>query len=172
MAEGLNRVLLLGNLGSDPELRTTAGGTAVLKFRLATSEKYKDQNNAWQERTEWHRIVVWGKRGEALHRFLRKGTRLFVEGSLRTSSYEDKDGQKKYSTEIVAQNVLFADSGRGGEESAGSYAPRDQGGGGYRGDRGDRGGPPREQAAPPAGRDAGPADDYGYSGGSDDDLPF
>lgn len=167
MAEGLNRVLLLGNLGFDPELRTTSGGSAVLKLRLATSEKYKDQSGAWQERTEWHRVVVWGKRGEALHRFLRKGSRIFVEGSLRTSSYEDKDGQKKFSTEVIAQNVIFADSGRGGGAGAGDdfggppqQSSRGGGGGGGRG-----GPPPRDDGPPP--------DDFGYGGGgSDDDIPF
>jgi single-strand DNA-binding protein len=96
MADGLNRVLLFGNLGADPELRTTSGGQSVLKMRLATTESYLDRDRVRQERTEWHNVVVWGKRAEALGRFLTKGTRLFVEGSLRTSSYEDKEGQKRW----------------------------------------------------------------------------
>ena len=94
MAEGLNRVMLLGNLGADPELRTTSGGQAVLKFRLATSESYLDRNRTRQDRTEWHNVVVWGKRAEALAKILNKGSRLFIEGSLRNSSYEDREGNK------------------------------------------------------------------------------
>src|ERR1044072_6092502 len=99
MAEGLNLVLLLGNLGADPELRMTSGGQAVLKLRLATSETYLDRNKVRQERTEWHSVVVWGKRAEALSKFLTKASRIFVEGGIRTSSYEDKEGQKRYRTE-------------------------------------------------------------------------
>ena len=92
MADGLNRVMLLGNLGADPELRTTNGGQSVLKLRLATTESYLDRNRVRQERTEWHSVVIWGRRAEALSRFLSKGTKLFVEGGLRTSSYEDREG--------------------------------------------------------------------------------
>lgn len=119
MAEGLNRVILLGNLGQDPELRQTGGGTAVLNLRLATTESYLDANKQRQERTEWHRVVVWGKRAESLGRILSKGDRILVEGSLRTTSYE-KDGSKRYTTDIVAQNVVL--SGRGG----GSGPPADR----------------------------------------------
>jgi single-strand DNA-binding protein len=90
MAEGLNRVMLLGNLGADPELRVTPGGQAVLKLRLATNESYVDRNNVRQERTEWHRVTVWGRRAEALGKILQKGDSLFVEGRLQTSSYEKK----------------------------------------------------------------------------------
>ncbi|HSO31708.1 MAG TPA: single-stranded DNA-binding protein, partial [Labilithrix sp.] len=99
MAEGLNKVMLLGNLGADPELKMTQSGQAVLKLRLATTETYLDKNQTRQERTEWHSVTLWGKRGEALAKFLTKGERIFVEGSLRTSSYE-KNGEKRYSTEI------------------------------------------------------------------------
>ena len=87
MAEGLNKVMLLGNLGADPELRMTAGGQAILKLRLATTETYLDKSNVRQERTEWHSITVWGKRGEALAKILAKGSNIFIEGSLRTSRY-------------------------------------------------------------------------------------
>src|SRR5438067_1690582 len=104
MAEGLNRVLLLGNLGADPELKVTQGGQAVLKLRLATTESYLDKSNTRQERTEWHSITVWGRRGEALAKILSKGRSIFVEGSLRTSSYE-KDGEKRYRTEVIANNI-------------------------------------------------------------------
>lgn len=124
MSEGLNKVLLLGNLGADPELKVTQGGQSVLKLRLATTENYLDKNNARQERTEWHSVTIWGKRGEALAKFLTKGERVFVEGSLRTSSYE-KDGEKRYRTEIVASNIILSGKGGGGgrqtaQESSGA----------------------------------------------------
>lgn len=112
MAEGLNKVLLLGNLGADPELRVTPGGQAVLKLRLATTESYLDKSNTRQERTEWHRITIWGKRGEALAKFLAKGDRIFIEGRIQTSSYE-KNGEKRYSTEVVANNIVLPGRGRG-----------------------------------------------------------
>lgn len=114
MAEGLNRVMLLGNLGAEPELRMTGGGQAVLKLRLATSETYLDRNKQRQERTEWHSVVIWGKRAEALAKILGKGSRVFVEGGLRTSSYDDRDGNKRYRTEIVAQNLLLLGRAGGG----------------------------------------------------------
>jgi single-strand DNA-binding protein len=153
MAEGLNRVMLLGNLGQDPELRMTNTGQAVLKMRLATTESYVDKNRARQERTEWHSVVLWGKRAEALSKFLTKGTRLFIEGGLRTSSYEDRDGNKKYRTEIVANNIILAGSG----------------GGGGRGRTDDVGGSGDE----PARGGGGGYDDQDYGGGGgDDDIPF
>lgn len=118
MAEGLNRVMLFGNVGADPDLRTTQGGTAVMNLRLATTERYKDNAGAWQDRTEWHSVTVWGKRAEALHRILAKGSTVFVEGSLRTSSYDAKDGTKRYKTEVVASNVLLGGGARGGQREA------------------------------------------------------
>ncbi len=111
--DGLNRVMLLGNLGADPELRMTGGGQAVLKLRLATTESYLDKSKERQERTEWHSVVVWGKRAEGLGKILKKGDRVFVEGGLRTSSYE-KEGEKRYRTEVVAQNIILS----GGSSSA------------------------------------------------------
>ncbi|MEZ4224196.1 MAG: single-stranded DNA-binding protein [Polyangiaceae bacterium] len=158
MAEGLNRVMLLGNLGADPELRMTSGGQAVLKMRLATSETYFDRNRVKQERTEWHNVVVWGKRAEALGKFLTKGSRLFVEGGLRTSSYEDRDGNKRYRTEIVANNIILAGSGGGGGRG---------GGGGGSGPRDDDFGAPDSSG----GHGGGGFDDADYGGG-DDDIPF
>lgn len=113
MAQGLNRVILLGNLGADPELRMTNNGAAALKMRLATSETYLDRNKQKQERTEWHNVVVWGRRAEAISKFLSKGDRILVEGSLRTTSYEDRDGNKKFRTEIIANNVVLSGGGRG-----------------------------------------------------------
>src|SRR6186713_2539990 len=140
MAEGLNRVLLLGNLGADPELRMTNGGQAVLKMRLATSETYLDRNRQRQERTEWHNVVVWGKRAEALGKFLTKGSRLFVEGGLRTSSYEDKDGNKRYRTEVVAANIILSGGGGGGGGGGGAGAGGAGAAGGRGGGRSEQGG--------------------------------
>jgi single-strand DNA-binding protein len=176
MAEGLNKVMLLGNLGADPELRMTAGGQAILKLRLATTETYLDKSNTRQERTEWHSITVWGKRGEALAKILAKGSNIFVEGALRTSSYE-KDGEKRYRTEIVANNILLtgrrggeAGAARGGDDFGGPppERPRASGGGGG-GGYGGGGGGAQKPAAPQA--PAAPQDDYGDFGG-DDDIPF
>jgi single-strand DNA-binding protein len=106
MSEGLNHVCLAGSLGADPELRVTQGGTAVLNLRLATTESYLDKDKVRQERTEWHRVTVWGKRGESLARLLSKGMRLTIVGRIHNSSYE-KDGQKRYTTEVVAAKVLL-----------------------------------------------------------------
>src|SRR5215831_6076087 len=120
MAEGLNRVMLLGNLGADPELRFTQGGQAVLNMRLATTESYLDKDRVRRERTDWHNVVVWGKRGEALAKLLTKGSSVFIEGSLRTSSYDNKEGQKVYKTEINATNILLAGSRQRSGEGGGS----------------------------------------------------
>src|SRR5688572_17413108 len=124
MAEGLNRVLLLGNLGADPELRFTQGGQAVLNMRLATTETYLNKDKERVERTDWHNVVVWGARAEALAKLLAKGSSIFVEGSLRASSYDDRDGNKRYKTEVNASNVLLTGGGRG----RGEGAPEDPGG--------------------------------------------
>src|SRR3954462_2541062 len=123
MADGLNRVMLLGNLGADPELRFTQGGQAVLNMRIATTESYLDKDKVRRERTDWHNVVVWGKRGEALAKILAKGSSVFIEGSLRTSSYDNREGVKRYKTEIVAQNILLTGGrGRGGpSDDAGGY---------------------------------------------------
>jgi single-strand DNA-binding protein len=106
MADGYNRVQLLGNLGADPELRATSSGS-VLNMRLATTETYLDKNKVRQERTEWHNVSMWGNRAEGLAKILGKGDRVFIEGGIRTSSYE-KDGEKRYKTEIVAKDLLLA----------------------------------------------------------------
>lgn len=144
--DGLNRVMLLGNLGADPELRMTGGGQAVLNLRLATAESYLDKNKARQERTEWHTVVVWGKRAEALGKLLRKGDRVFIEGGLRTSSYEDREGNKRYKTEVVATNVILNGQSKPG---AGARSSRNE-----------------DAAEPGEGRGGG------ASYGDDDDIPF
>src|SRR3984885_6134827 len=160
MAEGLNRVMLPGNLGADPELRVTPGGQAVLKLRLATNETYLDRSNVRQERTEWHRVTVWGRRAEALGKILQKGDSLFVEGRIQTSSYE-KNGEKRYSTDIVANNIVLPGRGRG--EGAGR-----EGGGGSGGGRPSRDvaeSPPDDFGDPSGGGSSG-------GGGGEDDIPF
>ncbi len=125
MADGLNRVTLFGNLGADPELRVTQSGQHVLKLRLATSASYFDRDaQQRKERVEWHSVTVWGKRAEALAKFLSKGSRLLIEGELRTSSWDDDQGNKRYRTEVNALNVILAGGGqRGGQ---GNNAARDE----------------------------------------------
>ncbi len=123
MAEGLNRATLIGNLGTDPELKYTQSGQAVLRLRLATSESYVNRAGERQQRTEWHTVIIWGKRGEALNNILSKGRSICVEGRIQYRDWDDKDGNKRTSTEIVANNVVLISSGRrdgGGEFSGGS----------------------------------------------------
>ncbi len=110
----VNKVILIGNLGADPELRYTSGGTAVTNFRVATNEQWTDKNGERQERTEWHQIVVWGKQAENCGKYLRKGRSVYVEGRLQTRQWEDQSGNKRYTTEVVAQIIQFL-GGRGGE---------------------------------------------------------
>ena len=117
----VNKVILVGNLGRDPELRYTQGGSAVTNFMLATNEKWRDKDGNNQERTEWHRIVVWGRSAENCAQYLQKGSSVFVEGRLQTREWEDKDGNKRSTTEINALSVQFlgSRSGGGGRGSAG-----------------------------------------------------
>ena len=109
----LNKVMLIGNLGKDPELRFTPTGRAVARFSLATSEQWTDQQGQKQERTEWHNVVVWGKQAESCGQYLSKGRQVFIEGSIRSRQYDDKEGQKRYITEVIAQRVQFLGGGRG-----------------------------------------------------------
>jgi single-strand DNA-binding protein len=150
--EGLNRVTLIGRLGQDGELRFTQGGQPILNLRLATAESFLNSNKERQERTEWHSVTLWGKRGESLSKYLTKGSKICVEGRLQTRSWEGKDGSKRYSTEVVATNILLLGGGKGGSRSndddTGGY-----GGGGYSGR-------PSEQS-----HDGG--DDF-----NDDEIPF
>ena len=104
----LNKVILIGNLGRDPELRYTTGGTPVANFTMATTDRWKDKaSGERKERTEWHRIVVWAKQAEIVGEYLHKGKQVYIEGSLRTREWEDRDGNKRYTTEVVAQQVLM-----------------------------------------------------------------
>jgi len=114
----VNKVILVGNLGRDPELRYIPSGQAVANFTLATNERWRDKDGNNQERTEWHRIVVWGKSAENCAQFLQKGRSVYIEGKLQTQEWEDKDGNKRRTTEVVAQTVQFL-GGRGGSESGG-----------------------------------------------------
>jgi single-strand DNA-binding protein len=122
MSHGFNRVTLFGNLGAEPELRTTPAGHAVMTFRLATNEVWFDKDQTKQERTEWHNIVMFGKRATPLSHLLAKGERVLVEGRLQTSTYE-KDGIKRWKTEVVASDVCLAQTRVGREMSARGAAP-------------------------------------------------
>lgn len=151
MKEGLNRVQLLGTLGADPELRHTQGGQAVLNIRMVTNETYLDRDKVRKEKSEWHNVVVWGNRAEALAKFLEKGRNVYIEGSLRTSSYDDREGNKRYKTEINAQNVILIPGGGGERQSSGTRS-----------------------AASGARKAVEAADEYGadYGGNGQDDIPF
>jgi single-strand DNA-binding protein len=135
MAKSVNKVILIGNLGKDPEVKYTPSGTPVAKFSLATNEKFKDKGGEWQERTEWHNIVAWQRLAEIVGEYVKKGSKIYIEGRITTSSWEDKQsGEKKYRTEIVANDLVLL-SGRGegdGGEGGGRYqrAASSSGGGG------------------------------------------
>ena len=143
---GINKVILVGNLGKDPEIRHTPQGNAVANLNLATSESWTDKSGQKQERTEWHRIVAWGKLAELCSKYLQKGRQVYVEGKLQTRAWDDKDGNKRYTTEILATTVQFL----GGQAGAG--ASRDFGGG------------DDPFGEPPAMNDGG--------GAATDDIPF
>ncbi|MGA1198000.1 MAG: single-stranded DNA-binding protein [Candidatus Latescibacterota bacterium] len=169
---GVNKVIILGNVGADPELRYTPGGAAVTNFNVATNESWTDNNSERQERTEWHRIVVWGRLAEICNQYLRKGSKVYIEGRLQTRSWEGQDGQKRYTTEVVAREMQMLD-GRGDMEGGGGSN------GGYDGNSSNYGGP----SAPPSRGVQGGGYGGGQQGGgshepeppayaSDDDLPF
>jgi single-strand DNA-binding protein len=146
---GINKVILVGNLGSDPELRTTPGGQRVANFRLATSRQWTGTDGQKQEKTEWHSIVAWAKLADICERFLTKGKQVYVEGRLETRSWQDKEGQTRYKTEIICETMQML--GRAGDRNgeASFEGPA-------------RGSAPDENFQPAA----------GGGGGSDDDLPF
>ncbi len=138
----VNKVILIGRLGRDPELRYTQGGQAVANFTLATNERFSNKAGEPQERTEWHRIVAWGKTGELCAQYLSKGRSAYIEGRLQTREWEDKEGQKRSTTEIVAQNVTFLDSARSGTPGSAASGASDA-----------SGEPQRESTSPPVGDD-------------------
>lgn len=156
MARGVNKVILVGNLGADPETRAMPSGTSVTNLRIATSESWKDKQSGEQkERTEWHSIVMFGRLGEIAAEYLRKGSQIYVEGALRTRKWQDKEGRDRFSTEIVANEMQMLGSrgagGGGGASGGSSYEPRE----------------PRESSEPMSHAASGsaPAD-------FDDDIPF
>jgi single-strand DNA-binding protein len=161
MARGLNKVILIGNLGRDPEVRYSSGGNAIANFSIATSERWKDKNTGDPvEKTEWHRVVAFNRLGEICGEYLKKGSQVYVEGKLQTRKWQDKEGQDRYTTEIVAGEMQMLDSRQqAGESSGGSYnVPQDE---------------PTEAVRPAAANAAGgggvapaPAAEF------DDDIPF
>jgi len=166
MARGINKVILIGNLGADPETRAMPSGMTVANIRVATSENWKDkQSGENKERTEWHNVAMFGRLGEIAGEYLKKGSKVYIEGSLRTRKWQDKSGNDRYTTEIIANEMQMLDS-RGGGMGGG-------GGGDFGGGGGGRGrqqsGPPDEfdQGGPPAG-----GGDKGGGGDFDDDIPF
>ncbi len=177
MARGVNKVILVGNLGNDPETKYTQGGMAVTKVSLATTSVRKDKEGNTQERTEWHRVTFFGKLGEIAGEYLRKGSQVYVEGSIRYDKYTGQDGVEKYFTDIIADEMQML-GGRseggaaGGEQQRPARAPRESGGGGgggygggQRSGGGGYGGGGQRQA--PAASSPPPMDDF-----SDDDIPF
>ena len=149
----VNKVILIGNLGRDPETRYMPEGGAITNISIATTDKWKDKNGEMQEKTEWHRIVLWGKSAESLSEYLTKGKQIFVEGRLQTRKWQDKDGQDKYTTEIVANVMQMLGSRQGmggGDRDAGAERPSG-------------GAKPKAQ---PAAKPGGKFDDF------EDDIPF
>jgi single-strand DNA-binding protein len=163
----VNKVILIGNLGNDPELKYTPSNRPVCNLSIATNEVFKDKSGQRQERTEWHRVTVWGEQGETCSKYLSKGRSVYVEGRLQTRSWDDKDGKKRYSTDIVADRVVFLGGGGPGEGGGGGGGPRRGGGGPGRGGGGGGRGWGDDQAGPP---DDGPGP--GGPGPGDDDIPF
>lgn len=123
----VNKAIIVGNLGADPELRYTSSGQPVCDMRVATKETWKGRDGEKKERTEWHRVVIWGKQGENVSKYLSKGRQVYVEGRIQTRSWEDREGQKRYTTEIVANNVVFLQGGgrRGGTSEKNEPPPMD-----------------------------------------------
>lgn len=124
MAKSVNKVILIGNLGKDPEVKYTPSGTAVAKITLATNERFKDKSGEWQDRTEWHNVVLWQRQAEIAGEYLKKGNKVYIEGRLQTRSWEDKQtNQKKYMTEVVANDlVLLGGRGEGSGEGSGGHS--------------------------------------------------
>ena len=164
MARGVNKVILVGNLGADPEVKYTAGGTAVCTLSVATSESWKDkQTGEQQERTEWHRVKMFGRLAEIAGEYLKKGRQVYVEGSIRTDKYTDKEGIQRYSTDIIGNEMQMLGGNEGGGGGGGGGGNRERGD-----DRPSRGAPRGPQEAPqrPA---AAPSRNDNFE---DDEIPF
>ncbi len=169
-SRSVNKVILLGHLGKDADTRFTTAGSAVTNFTLATNRRFKDtQTGEWKEETDWHNIVLW--KSENISSYLTKGKQVYVEGKLRTRTYDDKDGNKRYVTEVVADDViLLSGRGEGGGGPEMGEPAGFGGGGGYASNQ-----PvsmPRSARPPQPKPSAAPAPDYGGQGVSDDDVPF
>ena len=163
MARGINKVILVGNLGADPETRYTAGGQAITSIRIATSESWKDkQTGEMQEKTEWHRIKFFGRLAEIAGEYLKKGRQVYVEGRLQTDKYTDKDGIERYTTDIIANEMQML----GGNPGEGGGGMRSGGGGGG-GERPMRSAPAASRPAPAGGGRAAPSDTF-----DDHEIPF
>jgi single-strand DNA-binding protein len=178
MARGINKVILVGNLGADPETRAMPSGTTVANLRIATSESWRDkQSGEQQERTEWHRVVLFGRLGEIAAEYLKKGSQVYIEGSLRTRKWQDKQGQERYSTEIVGNDMQMLGGRGGGGGAGGGGGDFERGSSG--GSGGGRGGRSSGGGGGGGGGDPYP-DEYAHSGGGgggkaedfDDDIPF
>ena len=155
MAKGVNKVFLLGNVGKDPEIRSTAGGMIIASFSLATADRQKDQQGNWQDKTEWHNLVAFSRTAEIVRDYVKKGTQLFIEGKIQTRSWDDKEsGQKKYRTEILVNDMSLLSGGPGRGEGAGA--------GGYS----------RSSTASFDQRTPASQPDYADQGITDDDIPF
>ncbi|MBS1798600.1 MAG: single-stranded DNA-binding protein [Acidobacteria bacterium] len=156
MAKGVNKVLLLGNVGKDPEIRSTAGGTTVASFSLATADRAKDQTGNWVDKTEWHNLVAFNRTAEIVRDYVKKGTQLFIEGKIQTRSWDDKEsGQKKYKTEILVNELSLLGGGPGRGEGSSS-------GGGYS----------KSNTASYDQRTPSSQTEYADQGITDDDIPF
>lgn len=154
MAKSVNKVILLGNVGKDPEIRATGSGAIIASFSLATTDRTKDQGGNWSDRTEWHNLVAFQRTAEIVRDYVKKGSKLYIEGKIQTRSWEDKTtGEKKYRTEIIVNDISLL-SGRGEGEGSGSYT--------------------RSGSSPSFDqRSQAPAEDYGQSAEiTDDDIPF
>lgn len=127
MASSVNKVILVGNLGKDPEVNETKSGTSVCSLSIATTSSYKDKKGEWQEKTEWHRVTVWGKRAESCGTYLSQGRQVYVEGRLETRKWQDKDGNDRYTTEIVASDVQFLGGKSEGSSKPQQDSPKSQG---------------------------------------------
>ena len=168
MARGINKAIIVGNLGQDPEMRYTGSGTAVCNMRVATNESYKDASGEWVEKTEWHSVVAWARLAEICNEYLKKGSQVYFEGSLQTRSWEDRDGNTRYTTEIKAREMMIL-GGRGGGDDFGG------GGGGYNQSRSQSGGgrPQGNQGGNrPQQRQQKPQQTDDYTFEPDDELPF
>jgi single-strand DNA-binding protein len=155
MARGVNKVILLGNLGKDPEVKYTQSGMAIARFSLATTERAKDKDGNWQDKTEWHNLVAFGRTAEVAGEYLKKGRTIYIEGALRTSSWDDKEsGQKKYKTEVIVNDLVMVGGQRDGGEGGGR-------GGARSGSNLDQRAPEQEESPAPASETI-----------TDEDIPF